>query len=88
MIRSILAVLAGIATLIVVSFGIEAIVPANETFAYVYGMLSVLLGGWVTARLAPRTPLQHAIAMGALQAALTVLLYFPRTTKSHSPVAS
>jgi predicted MFS family arabinose efflux permease len=74
--RSILAVLAGIVTLIIVSFGIEAVVPANENFAYIYGTLSVVLGGWVTARLAPREPLKHAIAMGALQALLTLLLLF------------
>lgn len=68
--------MAGIVTLIVVSFGIEWIVPENETFMWVYGMLSVVLGGWVTARLAPSAPLKHAIAMGALQALLTVLSMF------------
>lgn len=76
MLRSILAVLAGIVTLIVVSFGIEAVVPANETFAYVYGTLSVMLGGYVTACLAGRASLKHATAMGALQAVLTGLSYF------------
>lgn len=76
MLRSVLAVVAGIVTLIVVSFGIEWFVPGNESFMWVYGMLSVVLGGWVTARLAPRSPLNHAIAMGALQAVLTALSYF------------
>jgi hypothetical protein len=71
--RSILAVLAGIVTLTLVSFGIEWIVPKNETFMWAYGMLSVVLGGWVTARLAPSAPLKHAIAMGAVQVVLTFL---------------
>src|SRR6185312_1575133 len=73
---SILAVVAGIIVLTAVSFAIEAVVPASNWFMWVYGMLSVVLGGYVTARLAPSVPLKHAIAMGALQAALTALSYF------------
>ncbi|HTV77897.1 MAG TPA: hypothetical protein VMF03_06540 [Steroidobacteraceae bacterium] len=85
MIRSVLAILAGIVTLTLVSFGIEALadpllarsglahsLPAM-LFMYGYGILSVAAGGYVSAWLAARAPLRHALWMGLLQCLLTLL---------------
>jgi hypothetical protein len=85
MIRSVLAILAGIVTLTVLSFAIEAVanplltryglshgLPAR-LFMFAYGTLSVAAGGYVTAWLAKRAPLRHAAWMGVVQCALTVM---------------
>lgn len=93
MIRSVLAVLAGIAVLTVTSFAIEAaadpfmmrMFPAalpNRTaishnlpaslFLFAYTALCVAAGGYVTAWVARRFPVRHAVAMGVVQVALTV----------------
>jgi hypothetical protein len=100
MIRSILAVLAGIAVILVTSFGIEAAVNPllmrlfpdalpNEAamshnaaawlFTFAYTFLCVVAGGYITARLASRFPIRHAVALGLLQSALTVpaMMAFP-----------
>jgi hypothetical protein len=93
MIRSILAVLAGIAALTVTSFAIEAVVdplllrtfphaipnraainhnlPATM-FQFAYTALCIAAGGYVTAWLARRSPVRHAVIMGAVEVALTV----------------
>jgi hypothetical protein len=92
MIRSVLAVLAGIAVLTVTSFAIEAVanplmmrmfphalpdraaigynLPA-ALFLFAYTSLCVAGGGYVTAWLARRSPVRHAVIMGAVQVALT-----------------
>jgi hypothetical protein len=93
MIRSILAVLAGLIVIIVTSFGIEAAVdplmmrmfpgslPNEATlshstpvwiFTFAYTLLCVAAGGYVTARLAARYPVRHALILGLLQSALTI----------------
>jgi hypothetical protein len=93
MIRSILAVLAGLVVIVVTSFGIEAAVdpllmrifPAalpNEaalshntpvwSFTFAYTFLCVMARGYVTARLAGRFPVRHAVILGLLQSALTI----------------
>jgi hypothetical protein len=82
MVRSVLAVLAGIVVLTVASFALEyALTPflpnawvKSVTFAY--GFLCVAGGGYVTAWLARRLPLKHAVAMGIAQAGLTILAMF------------
>lgn len=93
MIRSILAVLAGIAVLTLTSFAIEAVanplmmrmfpqvlpnraailqsVPAS-LFLFAYTALCIACGGYATAWLARRSPVRHAVIMGAVQVALTV----------------
>ncbi|MGC1459402.1 MAG: hypothetical protein WA825_14095 [Steroidobacteraceae bacterium] len=94
MLRSVIAVLAGILTLTVLSFAIEAAMDPlllrlfphalpNETalglnpmvraLMAAYGAASILAGGYVTARLARRAPVGHALAMGFLQCALTLV---------------
>jgi hypothetical protein len=81
LLRGILAVLAGIIVLTIVSFGIEAAVGPWITghlpqvwarlIMLAYTMLSVAAGGYVTAWLALRSRLLHAVIMGALEAAMT-----------------
>jgi hypothetical protein len=93
MIRSILAVLAGLIVIVVTSFGIEAAVDPlmlrmfpetlpNEAalshntpvwiFTFAYTFLCVIAGGYVSARLAARSPVRHAVILGLLQSALTI----------------
>jgi len=93
MIRSVLAVLAGIATLTVTSFAIEAAADPLMTrmfphslpnraaisynvwaalFMFAYTGLCVAAGGYVTAWIARRSPVLHAVVMGAVEVALTV----------------
>ena len=97
MIRSALAVLAGIVTLTITSFVIEAAVDPLMThlfphalpnraaisynlpatlFLFSYTFLCVAAGGFVTAWLARRSPVLHAVFMGAVQVALTVWAMF------------
>jgi hypothetical protein len=97
MIRSVLAVLAGIAALTVTSFAIEAVadllmmwmfphslpnraaigqsLPAS-LFLFHYTALCVACGGYVTAWLVKRSPVQHALIMGVVQVALTFWAMF------------
>lgn len=84
MVRSLLAILAGVATLTAISFGIEAIVDPLLTraslshsigarlFGFAYGTLSIVAGGYVTAWVAQRAPIVHAAVLGAVQSLLTV----------------
>lgn len=88
MIRSILAILAGLAVIIVTSFGIEAAVtplltkmfpdalPSHNIpamlFTFAYTSLCVVAGGYVTARLAARHAVRHALILGVVQSALTI----------------
>ena len=79
MLRSTLAVILGIATLLATSFAIEPIFPPTpwpKAFMFLYGSLCIAAGGYVTARVARRAPLKHALAMGVTQAALTIIAMF------------
>lgn len=92
MIRSVLAVLAGIAFLTVTSFAIEAAADPllmrwlalpdraalqhngwAEIALFLYTSACVAGGGYVTAWLAPRGPIGHALILGGVQAGLTVI---------------
>ena len=91
MLRSILAVLAGIAALSVTSFGIEAAVNAvfpnaPKALMFAYGFACVAFGGYVTARIAQRRPLPHTAVMALLQAGLTILAMFS-PAGNHAPQA-
>lgn len=93
MVRSILAVLAGIAALTAASFAIEALVDPlllhlfpqalptraaisqnlpSSLFMFAYTALCVVFGAYVTAWIANRAPVRHALIMGLLQLAFTV----------------
>jgi hypothetical protein len=92
-IRSVLAVIAGIAVLTVTSFAIEwatdpvlaGVFPDAQSqgttshsvvrnlIMFVYSTLCVACGGYVTAWLAPGSEVRHAVIMGALQMALTLM---------------
>ena len=94
MIRSILAVLAGIAALTLASFAVEAVANPllmrlfptalpNEAaitqnqfsslFVYAYTALCIAYGGYVTAWIARRSQVLHAVIMGAFQTGLTAV---------------
>jgi hypothetical protein len=97
MIRSALAILAGIVVLTITSFAIEAVadplllrmfpnalpnraaishnLPAT-LFQLAYTLLSIAAGGYVTAWLARRSEVRHAVIMGAIEVALTVWAMF------------
>ena len=93
MIRSILSILAGLAVIIVTSFGIKAAAnpllmrmfpaalpddaalshnPLVWAFTFTYTFFCVVAGGYVTARLAARSAVPHAVILGLLQSALTI----------------
>ena len=77
MIRSVLAVIAGIVTLTALSFGIEAIVGAdNKLLMSAYTLLSIVAGGYATAWIAAHSPVRHAVIMGAVQALMTFSVMF------------
>jgi hypothetical protein len=44
-----------------------------KALTFAYGLTCVAAGGYVTARVARRRPVQHAAAMGILQAGLTIM---------------
>ena len=85
MLRSVAAVIAGIATLTVTSFAIEAVTkPQQETaastvFMFAYTVLCVAAGGYVTAWAARRAKVRHALIMGGMQTALVIpaMMAFP-----------
>ena len=85
MLRSVLAVIAGIVVLTAASFAIEAALGPwllrtfpheARALTFSYGMLCVAAGGYVAALLARRLPIRHAGAMGLTQAGLTIVAMF------------
>lgn len=86
--RSLGAVLAGLATIVALSLATDQLFhslgvyppwgePMHETglnlLALVYRAVWTVLGGWVAARLAPFAPVGHAIALGGLGLVLGIL---------------
>jgi hypothetical protein len=111
MTRSVLAVIAGILTLTVTSFAIEAAADpllmrlfphalpnraaigqnlGSAIFLVAYTSVCVALGGYVTAWIARRSPMWHAVAMGVVQEALTVwaMLSLPNEAPLRNWIAS
>jgi hypothetical protein len=108
MIRSVLAVLAGLVALTIVSFGIEAVanpllihlfpaalpdsaalarsLPAR-LFMLAYTMFAIFVGGYVTAWIASRSKVWHAVVMGIIEVAFTlyVMIAAPFPEVSPSP---
>ena len=79
--RSVVAVVAGFATVVVLSTAVDAVLHAIKVYppaeqglhdpllnllALAYRSVFTLLGGWVAARLAPGVPLRHAFVLGVL----------------------
>lgn len=84
-VRSVLAVFAGIVTVVVISEGIDfAVVKLGLlsfsgpdltvpfAIATVYRSIAAIAGGFVTARLAPSAPMMHAIILGGIGTALAL----------------
>jgi hypothetical protein len=95
MLRSVLAVVAGIAVLTVTSFAIEAAMNPllTKTFpgalrivTVIYTMACVAAGGYVTSWMAPRAPVRHALIMGLIESALTVVAML--SLPEHAPLWS
>jgi hypothetical protein len=88
-VRSILAILAGLITVVALSIGTDValqkagIFPSFETpqaftttlllAATVYRSLYAVVGGYIAARLAPSRPVLHALILGAIGFALAIL---------------
>jgi hypothetical protein len=87
-VRSVFAVLAGLVTIFVLSLATDQLfhsigvyppwgVPMLETgdnlIAFAYRAVYAVLGGYVAARLAPRAPVGHALALGAVGVVLATL---------------
>jgi hypothetical protein len=79
--RSVIAVVAGLATVVVLSMATDAVLHALKVYpppeqgmhdpllallALAYRSVFEVSGGWITARLAPRAPLRHAFILGVL----------------------
>lgn len=76
--RSILAVLAGVVFIIVVTTLVDIVMHMTKVFppmgepmdnalaaiALSYRIVIGIIGAWLTARLAPRNPMKHAMALG------------------------
>jgi hypothetical protein len=84
-VRSVLAVLAGMIAVVVLSEGIDfAVVKLGLlsfsgpdltipfAIATIYRSIAAVMGGYVTARLAPGAPMKHAIILGAIGTALAL----------------
>ena len=83
MVRSVISVFIGIATLSIVSFTIEAALkPLTRSTLILFpcSLLSVAFGGYITAWVAVRAPVRHAIIMGVIQALLVIpaMIAFPQ----------
>jgi hypothetical protein len=87
MLCSILAVVLGIVMLLLTSFAIEAVADrlmgvteeqprsvAVRLVTMAYSFLCLAAGAYVTAWVAGRAPVRHALIMGVVQLALTVVL--------------
>jgi hypothetical protein len=84
--RSVAAVLAGFATILVTHTGTDAIMHATGVFprageamtdglfalAIGYRVVFSVLGAYLTARLAPRRPLAHALVLGGIGVVLSL----------------
>jgi hypothetical protein len=84
--RSVGAVLAGLVTVIVTHTGTDAILHASGVYpeagqvmsdglfalAATYRILFTVLGGYVTARLAPSKSLEHALVLGGIGSVLAL----------------
>lgn len=88
LVRSSLAILAGFATVVILSMGTDEAMHATGVFpprdqpmsdhgqyalALAYRAVFGVLGSWVAARLAPHRPMTHALTVGGIGLALSVL---------------
>jgi hypothetical protein len=90
-VRSILAVLAGLVTIFATHMGTDEVMhalkifppagepmydPTQNAIALAYRCVFSVLGCYVTARLAPRAPMAHALALGAFGTVLSTIAVF------------
>ena len=85
LLRSIAAVLAGFAAVVILSLGTDMVLHATDVFppwgqpmsdalfllATVYRTIYSVVGSYLAARLAPNRPMQHALALGVVGLAVS-----------------
>jgi dipeptide/tripeptide permease len=85
--RSVAAILAGVLTVIVLSLGTDVVLHATGIYppwfqpmadplwvlALAYRVVYGVVGGYVAARFAPKQPMKHALIVGFIGLALTIL---------------
>jgi hypothetical protein len=99
-VRSILAVLAGLVTIFATHMGTDQVMHALEIFpppgepmydpalnaiALAYRCVFSVLGCYITARLAPRAPMAHALALGAIGTVLSTIAVFATADMNLGP---
>jgi len=86
-VRSVLAVLAGLLFIFIVTTIVDVVLhvagffppwtqPMNDTqsaVAFAYRIVISIAGCWLTARLAPRNPMKHAMILGAIGVVLSAI---------------
>jgi len=86
--RSVVAVIAGLLTVVALDLGIDAVMHATGVFpptsqkepmegglfllAFGYRMCDGIVGGYVAGRLAPSRPLRHAVVLGCIGLAISL----------------
>jgi len=98
--RSIAAVLAGLVTIFALSLGIDQLFhelgvyppwgePMNDTgdnlLALSYRIVIAVFGCWLTARLAPHSPMRHALILGGIGVVLSTLGAFAAINMNMGP---
>ena len=99
-IRSILAVLAGLVTIFATHMGTDQLMhtlkifpppdqpmydPSLNAIALAYRCMFSVLGCYVTARLATRAPMAHALALGAIGTVLSTIAVFATADMNLGP---
>jgi hypothetical protein len=99
--RSVAAILAGLLAIIMLSLATDVVLhwldiyppwgqPMHDTLlnavALSYRCVYTVVGGYVTARLAPNNPLRHALILGGIGMALTALGGISATLANLGPI--
>jgi len=99
--RSIWAVVAGFLAVFILSTVVDVVLhavnfyppwgqpmfdPTQNAVALSYRLVITVLGGYLTARLAPRNPMKHALILGAVGTAFGALGVFASVSMKMGPV--
>jgi hypothetical protein len=89
--RSVLAVLAGLLAMAVIVMALTLLsvfalhlksgrpTPGYLTLNVIYSLAAAVFGGWLTARLAGRSPIAHGIALAVVMLVLSAVSYLQST---------
>ena len=99
--RSIVAVLAGFVVIVVLSVGVDQVLhslavyppwgqpmydPMLNALAFSYRVVISVLGCYITARLAPRAPMRHALILGAIGVVVSAAGAFAAAGRNLGPM--